>query len=78
MESGAQRKRATLYLLTSHFGHSLTVQPKELLTLSVCVKLCIGSKVVIMYTVCCSFGDPLAEQPQPCCLLPGDTGLVVW
>lgn len=38
------------------FGHSLVVQSKELLILLVHLKLCIGSKVIITYTVYFSFG----------------------
>lgn len=49
----------------SHFGHFLTVQPKDLLILLVYIKL----------SVYLSFRNSLAEQSQPPCLSPGDTSL---
>lgn len=75
---GGHRGREHSVPVTSHFGHSLAGQPEELLILVVYVKLYIGSGATITYTMCFSFGDPLAEQSQPRCLLPGDTGLVSW
>lgn len=74
---GGHRGREHSVPVISHFGHSLAGQ-LELLILVVYVKLYIGSRAIITYIICFSFGDPLAEQSQPRCLLPGDTGLVSW
>lgn len=67
---GAQSERGTLYQSSVTFGHSPVVQPKDLLILLVYIKLSLGSKAMITYTVCFSFGDSLAQQSQPCCLSP--------
>lgn len=74
-EGGARRERAALCRGQPLWVTASQFSQKNFLLNTFYIKFYIGSKIVIT-SVYFSFGDSLAEQSQPCCLSPVDTGLV--